>query len=108
MENKDFTVYYPLYDGQKFVTTPYSFLGTMTSFSDAKDAFDFFTKCFSTKEACDIECGRLNPIESAINIAADNYIGHSYEIDEDREITLERIGFKAGAHWVIKNFNILK
>lgn len=106
MTKKDFTVYYPLYDGQKYVTTPYSFIGTMEAFNDAKDAFDFFTKCFSTKEACDAECDKLNPNETTINIAADDYVGHSYEIDEDREITLERIGFKAGAHWAIDNFNV--
>ena len=40
------------------------------------------------------------PLPSNLEEAADNYVGHSREIDEDLSVYLEREAFKAGAKWM--------
>ena len=39
-------------------------------------------------------------LPSNLDEAADNYVGHSREIDEDLSVYLEREAFKAGAKWM--------
>ena len=60
MKQKDVTIFYPFWTGKKYVVMPYSFLGTITSFSDAKDSFDFIKKCYLTEEECEDMCDALN------------------------------------------------
>ena len=49
---KDFTIYYPLKVNGKYECTPYSFQGTLTSFSNNKDLLDFLKSSFYTEEDC--------------------------------------------------------
>lgn len=60
IDQKDITIYYPFWTGKKYVTMPYSFLGTVSSFTDAKDSFEFIKESFLSKEECDYECKMLN------------------------------------------------
>lgn len=107
MTKKDFTVYYPLYDGKRYNTTPYSFQGmTDSAFNNPKHTLNFLKKCYLTKEECDERCTTLNALKPAVITAADNYVGHSKESGEDMAITMMRNGFVDGALWAIENFNI--
>lgn len=63
MTIKDVTIWYPLKCNDKYVPTSYSFNGTVTSFSDAKDAFNFIKKSFLTKKECISKCQELNTHE---------------------------------------------
>lgn len=60
MEQKDITIFYPFWTGKKYVVMPYSFLGTITSFSNAKDSFDFIQKSYLTEAECKNMCDALN------------------------------------------------
>ena len=52
-ECADFTIYHPLKNGKgKYECIPYSFYGSLTSFSEDKDLIDFLRTCFYTKEEC--------------------------------------------------------
>lgn len=52
-EFTDFTIYHPLKNGKgKYECIPYSFYGSLTSFSEDKDLIDFLRTCFYTKEEC--------------------------------------------------------
>ena len=44
----------------------YSFLGTVSSFSDAKDSFDFIRKSFLTEDECQEECDALNKLPASL------------------------------------------
>jgi hypothetical protein len=49
----DFTIYHPLKNGKgKYECIPYSFYGSLTSFSEDKDLIDFLRTCFYTEEEC--------------------------------------------------------
>jgi hypothetical protein len=53
-EDIDFTIYYPLKNGNgKYECIPYSFYGSLTSFSDNDDLIDFLRNCFYTKQKCE-------------------------------------------------------
>ena len=53
-EDTDFTIYYPLKNGNgKYECIPYSFYGSLTSFSDNEDLIDFLHNCFYTKQKCE-------------------------------------------------------
>lgn len=60
MEQKDITIYYPLKCNGKYVPIAYSFLGTISSFTDAKDAFDFIKAASLIEEECQDKCNSLN------------------------------------------------
>lgn len=60
MNQKDIAVFYPMYTGKIYKPFRYSFLGTISSFSNASDAFDFAKECFRTEDECQKECDRLN------------------------------------------------
>lgn len=53
-EDKDFTIYHPLKNEVKgeYECFPYSFYGSLTSFSENKDLIDFLRTCFYTEEEC--------------------------------------------------------
>lgn len=52
-ECTDFTIYHPLKNGKgEYECIPYSFYGSLTSFSEDKDLIDFLRTCFYTKEEC--------------------------------------------------------
>lgn len=52
-ECTDFTIYHPLKNGDgKYECIPYSFYGSLTSFSENKDLIDFLRTCFYTEEEC--------------------------------------------------------
>lgn len=49
----DFTIYHPLKNGKgEYECIPYSFYGSLTSFSEDKDLIDFLRICFYTEEEC--------------------------------------------------------
>lgn len=49
----DFTIYHPLKNGKgEYECIPYSFYGSLTSFSEDKDLIDFLRTCFYTEEEC--------------------------------------------------------
>ena len=49
----DFTIYHPRKNGKgEYECIPYSFYGSLTSFSEDKDLIDFLRTCFYTKEEC--------------------------------------------------------
>lgn len=53
-ECTDFTIYHPLKNGKgEYECIPYSFYGSLTSFSKDKDLIDFLRTCFYTKEECE-------------------------------------------------------
>lgn len=60
IEQKDITIYYPLWTGKKYVTIPYSFLGTISAFTNAEDSFEFIQKSFLKESDCDQKCKVLN------------------------------------------------
>lgn len=99
MTKRDFTVYYPLYDGKHYNTVAYSF-------QDTTDYRTFNKECYLTKEECEEKCKTLNMLEDMARVAADNYVGHSKESGEDLAISMQRDGFINGAHWVFDNFNV--
>jgi hypothetical protein len=52
-ECADFTIYHPLKNGKgEYECIPYSFYGSLTSFSEDKDLIDFLRTCFYTIEEC--------------------------------------------------------
>lgn len=103
----DFTVYYPLYDGKHYNTTPYSFQGmTDGAFNNPEHTLNFLKACYLTKEECEEECKTLNILEYMARDEADNYVGHPKESGEDLAISMQRDGFISGAHWVIDNFKV--
>ena len=52
-ECTDFTIYHPLKNGKgEYECIPYSFYGSLTSFSEGKDLIDFLRTCFYTEEEC--------------------------------------------------------
>ena len=52
-ESTDFTIYHPIKNGKgKYECIPYSFYGSLTSFSEDKDLIDFLRTCFYTEEEC--------------------------------------------------------
>lgn len=53
-EYSDFTIYHPLKNGKgEYECIPYSFYGSLTSFSENRDLIDFLHTCFYTKEECE-------------------------------------------------------
>lgn len=52
-ECTDFTIYHPLKNAKgEYECIPYSFYGSLTSFSEDKDLIDFLRTCFYTEEEC--------------------------------------------------------
>ena len=50
----DFTIYHPLKNGKgEYECIPYSFYGSLVSFSEDKDLIDFLHTCFYTQEECE-------------------------------------------------------
>lgn len=62
MKVEDITIYYPLKCNDEYIPMPYSFNGIVTSFSNAKDAFDFIKASYLTEEECMNMCDALNKI----------------------------------------------
>lgn len=60
MIQEDITIFYPFWTGKKYVAIPYSFLGIVTSFSNAKDSFDFIKASYLTEAKCEDMCVLLN------------------------------------------------
>jgi hypothetical protein len=58
------TVYYPLCSCRNnkcsYNTIAYDLTGTYSAFSDIRDFFKFFVKCFFSKKRCDKFCEKLN------------------------------------------------
>lgn len=53
----DFTIYHPQKNGDgKYKCIPFSFYGSLTSFSNDKDLMDFLNECFYDKEECERWC----------------------------------------------------
>ena len=53
----DFTIYHPQKNGDgKYECIPFSFYGSLTSFSDDKDLMDFLNESFYDKEECERWC----------------------------------------------------
>ena len=53
-EGTDFTIYHPLKNSKgEYECIPYSFYGSLTSFSEDKDLIDFLRTCFYTEEECE-------------------------------------------------------
>jgi len=46
----------------------------------------------------------MKDLEKTINDAANKYIGHAPEIDEDVNVSMRRNAFIDGAKWIAKNF----
>lgn len=56
-EEGDFTIYHPQKNGEgKYKCIPFSFYGSLTSFSNDKDLMDFLNECFYDKEECERWC----------------------------------------------------
>lgn len=54
-EDNDFIIYHPLKNGKgEYECIPYSFYGSLTSFSEDKDLLDFLRTCFYTEEECNV------------------------------------------------------
>ena len=52
-ECTDFVIYCPIKNGEgEYECIPYSFYGSLTSFSEDKDLIDFLRTCFYTEEEC--------------------------------------------------------
>lgn len=62
MKQKDITIYYPVKCNGKYEPLAYSFLGTISSFSNIKDAFDIIKSSFLTREECQDKCNSLNDL----------------------------------------------
>lgn len=67
MNVKDITIWYPLKCNGKYYPIKYSFNGIVTSFSDARDAFNFINNSFLTKRECIGRCRKLNAIEIIVS-----------------------------------------
>ena len=67
MKVKDITIFYPLKCNGVYKPFAYSFNGIVTSFSDAKDAFDFVKASYLTEEECQNMCVLLNKAEITKN-----------------------------------------
>ena len=53
----DFTIYHPQKNGEgKYKCIPFSFYGSLASFSNDKDLMDFLNECFYDKEECERWC----------------------------------------------------
>ena len=62
MTQKDTIIYYPLKCGGKFVPFAYSFLGSVSAYSDCKDAVDFIKASYLTEKECQDMCDALNSL----------------------------------------------
>lgn len=52
-DDTDFTIYHPLKNGSgKYECIPYSFYGSLTSFSEDEDLINFLRNCFYTEKEC--------------------------------------------------------
>lgn len=51
--DNDFVIYHPLKCNGEYECMPYSFCGSLTSFSENKDLVDFLRTCFYTEEECE-------------------------------------------------------
>lgn len=51
-KDNDFVIYHPLKCNGEYECIPYSFCGSLTSFSENKDLVDFLRTCFYTEEEC--------------------------------------------------------
>ena len=60
MDIKDIRIFYPLKCNGVYKPIAYSFNGIVTSFSDAKDAFDFIKASYLTEKECNDMCILLN------------------------------------------------
>ena len=107
-ECTDFTIYHPLKNRKgEYECIPYSFYGSLTSFSEDKDLIDFLRTCFYTEEECNEWIKQQNeqkpnynnlPIEQQMEAAMIAIKGEmsskSQECIED-SVKFEE-GFKAG------------
>ena len=60
MNIKDITIFYPLKRNGVYKPFAYSFNSIVTSFSNAKDAFDFIKASYLTEKECQDMCVLLN------------------------------------------------
>ena len=65
MDVKDVTIFYPLKCNSIYEPFAYSFNGIVTSFSNAKDAFDFIKASYLTEKECQDMCVLLNKADES-------------------------------------------
>lgn len=94
-EDIDFTIYHPLKNGKgEYECIPYSFYGSLTSFSEDKDLIDFLRTCFYTEEECNewiekqkeqkfVECIEFdNEFEKQVSHLLASVLNGEWEYDE--------------------------
>lgn len=64
MELKDITIFYPLKCNGKYEPFAYSFRGSVNSFTDGKEAFNFIKDSFLTEKECQDKCDMLNNLQN--------------------------------------------
>lgn len=95
-ECTDFTIYHPLKNGKgEYECIPYSFYGSLTSFSENKDLIDFLRTCFYTEEECNewiekqkeqnsVECIEFdNEFEKQVSHLLASVLNGEWEYNED-------------------------
>ena len=89
----DFTIYHPLKNGKgKYECIPYSFYGTLTSFSEDKDLISFLRTCFYTEEECNEWIKQQKEHKPNIELIRKAWYTEGYS---DR-------GFNMEPRWIIK------
>ena len=59
----DITIWYPMKTSEDiYQPIPYSFLGSLTSFSHPEDLIDFIKRCYIHEADCIAMCNELNSI----------------------------------------------
>ena len=91
-EEGDFTIYHPLKNGRgEYECIPYSFFGSLTSFSKDKDLIDFLRTCFYTEKECkewiEKQCER-KPLSHNYDEAFDEFMSHIPEKDPEYSTSL--------------------
>ena len=61
--DKDITIYYPLKCNGKYEVIPYSFIGSLMSYSMPEDALDFMKKSFLSEAECKKFCEIKNALD---------------------------------------------
>lgn len=92
-KNRDFTIYHPLKNGDGvYECIPYSFYGSLTSFSDTKDLLDFLHTCFSTEQECEEWIENQNGLRLG-DFAMNRFVGFFEKKAKEYEINLPRRGY---------------
>ena len=92
-EKRDFVVYHPLKNGDGvYECIPYSFYGSLTSFSDTKDLLDFLHNCFSTEQECEEWIENQNKLRMG-DFAMNRFVGFFEKKAKEYEINLPHRGY---------------